>query len=359
VPESALYRRGGIQAQFHEPGTLLDAEQVPMPGYRDVTAWRVLYTSRTLQDETTGVTGMVVVPDQPDPLMPVLSWCHGTVGIGDHCAPSHVITKLGLGSMRRYLNNGQVVVATDYEGLGTPGIHPYLVGESEGRSAIDIVRAAGQLPGVDLNNGFFTSGHSQGGHASLWAGIIASLYAVELDLRGVVAIAPPSNFDVLAESLKGSFYRFYLPMALQGIAAAYSNAVDLSDIMTPEGVENAAIMELGDVGDIMDLFGDFEFDELFPNNPFTTDPWDSLIKEQDPSGYSIEAPVLILHGEEDEQIPYACSKALLGQLHRAGTETDMYRYPKSNHCSLLTRAHQDAIGWMSDLVFDPDEVPAA
>lgn len=33
----------------------------------------------------------------------------------------------------------------DYEGLGTPGGHPYLVGPSEGRSVLDVVRAARKL----------------------------------------------------------------------------------------------------------------------------------------------------------------------------------------------------------------------
>jgi diguanylate cyclase (GGDEF)-like protein len=39
------------------------------------------------------------------------------------------------------LKAGYAVVNTDYEGLGTPGIHPYLVGVSAGRSVLDIVRA--------------------------------------------------------------------------------------------------------------------------------------------------------------------------------------------------------------------------
>jgi hypothetical protein len=36
--------------------------------------------------------------------------------------------------------------ATDYPGLGTPGVHAYLMGESEGRAVLDSVRAARNLP---------------------------------------------------------------------------------------------------------------------------------------------------------------------------------------------------------------------
>src|SRR5690625_7641015 len=39
------------------------------------------------------------------------------------------------------LTAGWAIVASDYTGLGTPGSHPYLIGEGEGRSVIDAVRA--------------------------------------------------------------------------------------------------------------------------------------------------------------------------------------------------------------------------
>ena len=32
-----------------------------------------------------------------------------------------------------WVNAGYAVVRTDYQGLGTPGPHPYLIGKSEGR----------------------------------------------------------------------------------------------------------------------------------------------------------------------------------------------------------------------------------
>ena len=34
---------------------------------------------------------------------------------------------------------------TDYQGLGTPGPHPYLIGTAEGRSVVDIVAAGREL----------------------------------------------------------------------------------------------------------------------------------------------------------------------------------------------------------------------
>jgi acetyl esterase/lipase len=47
--------------------------------------------------------------------------------------------------LNRWLARGYAVVRTAYEGLGTPGVHPHLVGTSEGRSVLDMVRAARRL----------------------------------------------------------------------------------------------------------------------------------------------------------------------------------------------------------------------
>ena len=36
------------------------------------------------------------------------------------------------------LDRGYVVAATDYPGLGTPEVHPYLVGTSEGHAVLEL-----------------------------------------------------------------------------------------------------------------------------------------------------------------------------------------------------------------------------
>ncbi len=77
-----------------------------------------------------------------------------------------------------------VVVATDYPGLGTPGPHPYLIGESEGRAVLDSVRAARAIEKAHAGKRFVVWGHSQGGHAALFAGELARRYAPELSSSG-------------------------------------------------------------------------------------------------------------------------------------------------------------------------------
>ena len=95
----------------------------------------------------------------------------------------------------KWSQRGYIVAATDYPGLGTPETHPYLVGESEARAVLDSVRAARELTGAPAR--FAVWGHSQGGQASLFTGIMAKSYAPELDLVGVAAAAPATELAAL------------------------------------------------------------------------------------------------------------------------------------------------------------------
>src|SRR5262249_13470169 len=100
-----------------------------------------------------------------------------------------------------------------YTGLGTPGPHPFLIGQGEARSVLDAVRAARQLSAVTLGPKTVVWGHSQGGNAALWTGILAPSYAPDAGVTGVAALAPGSNLPVLAQvwgSGSGAVFGAYL-----------------------------------------------------------------------------------------------------------------------------------------------------
>ena len=121
-------------------------------------------------------------------------------------------------TVKSFLDRGWTVAATDYAGLGSPGPHPYLIGNSEGRAIIDSVRAARQLNG-SLSNDWVAIGHSQGGQGALFAGEQTQNYGRGLQLRGVVGMAAASNLDQLAAAIVGTPGQGYLVMALAGLAA--------------------------------------------------------------------------------------------------------------------------------------------
>ncbi|MEY9930839.1 pimeloyl-ACP methyl ester carboxylesterase [Catenulispora sp. GP43] len=204
----------------HEP--LADGDGALVEGAGAM--YRVLYEStsgtKARLGEPIAVSGLVAFPEgpAPDDGWPVVTWAHGTVGSADICAPSmdcHVPASLedeGLGLLRKInkaphkllgalLRAGWAVAMTDYEGLGTRGNHPFLLGESEGRGVLDIVPAARDLADRTdqpaLSERYAIVGHSQGGQAALFAAHLASRtenpYPTQGDLVGVAALAPASN----------------------------------------------------------------------------------------------------------------------------------------------------------------------
>jgi pimeloyl-ACP methyl ester carboxylesterase len=165
----------------------------------------------------------------------VYAWAHGSVGQADRCAPSHDIR----GNLPPYggqlVERGAALVATDYEGLGTPGEPTYIAGIAEGHTVLDSVRAAAQLPGMGRLGPVVIAGHSQGGGAALWAAQLAHTYAPDLDVRGVVALAPAAEFTTILKALGKPPFSDYLGEALwvvDGLQAGYGARAHLSSLLT-------------------------------------------------------------------------------------------------------------------------------
>lgn len=177
------------------------------------------YNMENVQGQTAKATALVMFPKVAPPTdgYRVVVWEHGTVGVGDSCAPSnnmiHPRFKILADSL---LAAGYVVVAPDYEGLGTPGIHPYLNLSSAAKSALSAVQAAKDHYGKQLNGAWMSVGQSQGGHASLATAEYANTDAT---YKGAVAGAPASSL--------GQIILEVAPAALAGIEEQELNLVYL------------------------------------------------------------------------------------------------------------------------------------
>jgi hypothetical protein len=234
----------GAQTDFYTPPSPLPAGN---PG--DViktanftysgAAWasRVMYLSRDSRDRPMAVTGSVLVPSTPwsgPGPQPVVAYAPFTAGMGDQCALSKVLAGqpgdfLVSDVQKTFVNNllsrGIVVAQTDYEGLGTPGEHTYVMRVTEAHAVLDVVRAAKRLPGsVVANSPVGIAGYSQGGGASAAAAELAPTYAPELDIQGAYAGAPVADLRVVAPALDGTMYFAFLGYAMIGINAQYPEA---------------------------------------------------------------------------------------------------------------------------------------
>jgi pimeloyl-ACP methyl ester carboxylesterase len=330
-----------------EPGDVIAVQEVEAPDV-DGTVLRVLYHSESLEGDDVAVTGIIVVPSGEPPAegRPVLSWAHGTTGIADQCAPSRDVNTAGVGLTTPFLERDMVFVATDYEGLGTPGRHPYIAGESEGRGTLDIVKAAQNLGDrTGASERTIVWGHSQGGHAALFANQIAADWAPDVDVLGTVAGAPPSQLPLMAQVLRDSPYRFYLGMVAAGWNAAYPEA-DLSLLLTPKGIELIDAVDEACAGELGASWSAYDYEELVHGDPNDVEPWKTLLVENDP-GFEVGAsPVLIIHGEQDEQIPVVSSQLLVDRMCGIGQDVERKVYPGQSHAGVIGPSMPDMLEWI-------------
>jgi len=334
-----------------QPGDVIKTELLTSSKLHG-TLTRVMYHSRSIQDADIPVTGLIAVPTTPPPAggYPVISWAHGTTGIADTCAPSLAPDDYA-DLANNLLDAGYVVVGTDYEGLGTPGRHPYIVGDSEARGTLDIIRAARKLPDTHASDRYLVWGHSQGGHAAMFALHIADTWAPELHLVGVVAGAPPSQLSLIYAALQTSPFKHYLLMAAAGFNAAYGDAAaPLAEVLTPKGIEALANVDHGCSGDIATATADIPTSEVTKADPSTVPTWAKLLNDNDPGKFTAPAkePLLVIQGGNDEQIPVAATALMFDQLCKIKQVEQRWIYPGQTHAGVIAPSFGDMLRWIND-----------
>jgi alpha-beta hydrolase superfamily lysophospholipase len=345
------------------PGTLFKSEKVAAPHLHG-TLYRVMYASRSLQNHTVAVTGIVMIPKRPAPAAgyPVVTWAHGTTGLADQCAPS-ISPGTGGGAINDLLDRGWAFTATDYAGAGTPGVLPYLGGVIAARNTIDIVRAARNMSEAHASTEYAVWGYSQGGQAAMFALDIGAPYAPELRQVGVVAGAPPSQLSSLYAHLKASKYSHYLLMLVVGLNAEYGDsAAPLDQVLTPAGIALVptlrerclSIPGLGLRQPVQQLLQaklrGASIAKTFKADPFTITKWRKVIEANDPQYLktATHAPLLIVQGGADEQIPAVSSQVLAKQQCSIGQNVERWLYPGENHAWTLVVSVADVTRWIGD-----------
>ena len=319
----------------------------------------VLYHSRTLAGQDTAVSGTVSIPRGQPPRggWPVLSWAHGTTGVADICAPSrdapghpcHIYTQLADAMLNLWVKRGWAVVKTDYEGLGTPGPHPYLAGASAARATIDIVTAARHLhPGIGRR--WAVMGHNQGGHAALFTASLAPARAPDLDLIGAVAIAPASGVhDIIAQLQNCSAPTprpGFLALTLIG-AAATDRALRLDQMLTRRALRLLAIAQTTGIDD---LLGPGLWPPLVPADLFRPGadlgPLLTILAASNPAALRLRTPALIVQGSNDPIADPARTDRITRSLRANGAALDYHRYPGTGHFDVIAAAHTQNAQWI-------------
>lgn len=324
--------------------------------------YRVMYLSETVTGAPTVVTGVVTVPDRepPEGGWRLATHAHGSTGWADDCAPSAGLDGDPLAAAELIvvgLNASQrdfVVASTDYEGQGGPGRHPFLVGESEGRSVLDAALAARKLPGLNLDEQVSIVGYSQGGHAALWAAQLAPTWTPQLSVIGTVAGAPASEVAGLLDVGTDRVAVVDNPNVvgfLGGLAATDPElAPALDEILTPGGQEVLRAMDAS----CTPPPGFAPDPPMVAADPRKVEPWATLMAANTAGTVAVNSPILVVHSAADAQVPIEHSQALLDRLCAQGQMIERQVLPEGDHVATAVSAYDQGFTWLVDLMSGSD-----
>jgi acetyl esterase/lipase len=320
------------------------------------TAYKVLYRSTKPDGTPIAVSGIVIVPAGQAPASgwPIVAWAHPTTGVVPHCAPSLALFVFQqIAGSRHLLENGYAVAATDYPGLGTPGPHPYLVGESEARAVIDSVRAARSFPGLENSTRYAVWGHSQGGQAALFTGMISKSYAPELQLVGVAAAAPATDLSALmTDDLNTAGGRNLTAMTMWSWSRFYGapigDVVEPAAMPTVDALANQCIEGAFDLSVRQKMSAPLAQTFLSVKNPATIEPWKSLLLRNSAGDLPADIPVFLAQGLSDGLVRPAVTQAYKERLCKAGSKVKMLVLPGVSHGFIGYDSANAAADWIAD-----------
>lgn len=354
-------------------GELLDLREIPatVPGSR---AWWVLVASEDFAGRPTTTSGIVCAPVAPTAGRPVVVWCHGTTGMGDTSVPSaqsdpagELVTDMepedlavvdhGVPGMSRLVGAGAVVVAPDYQGLGTPGFHHYALNATGARDAIASAAAAQRIDGCGAGSRVGVLGWSEGGGVALGVPEVPESARRGLDLRGVAAFAP--GVAGLALPLVGLTGANIVAtdgpdphtLMLLVVHGWLHDDLDPLDLLTPPAVamleaewNRRTCLELGA------LAADLERREgpLLRPDPQRVDRWLERLAETSAGRVAADAPVWIATGTADRTVLPVMQQAYIDTAKALGTDVTHHVVEGADHVEVVFAAEADACAVLLD-----------
>ncbi|KAB7837220.1 lipase family protein [Streptomyces mobaraensis] len=340
------------------PGDILTSTPTtfhPLPGQPTPTrAWHITYRSTTAKNTPNTVSGTVIVPrdGRPDRDRPLITYAVGTVGLGDQCAPSAGFprgTAVEANLIQLLTARGWAVAVTDYEGLGTPGDHTYVVGRSAGHAVLDATRAALRLPeaGLSPDAPVGIMGYSQGGQATSWAAELHDGYAPELNVKGTATGGVPADLLRTADHNNGGIGAGLILMAASGQNAAYPE-LRLDDYLNDRGrayirffKENCVAADVA-----AGLFR--KISDVTVRNPLYEADWQRVLRSSNLGTHAPDRPVYLYHGTADELIPYDLGRRLRADWCARGASVRWTALPLTEHVGGAVIQAIPAANWLAE-----------
>jgi pimeloyl-ACP methyl ester carboxylesterase len=188
------------------------------------------------------------------------------------------------------------------------------------------------------------AGHSEGGHAALWAAELAAAYAPELQVGGAAALAPGADLPALVR-LAGD-RPAPLTSAAMLLVAAWADAYHLPvSVLLPAGrqalgrVRGSCLAELAAGPPVA---------AVRPTDLLKVAPWPALLERNTPGHTATPVPLLLAQGTNDERVAPASNRTMAARLCRAGDRVELRTYPNVDHMGIIDAAGGDLLAWTGD-----------
>lgn len=333
-------------------GQVMRSEPITDSSVQGGTAERIIYRTQKAGGSPTFSSAMVFVPSAPsNGPRQVVAWAHGTLGMGDQCAPSRTVDPVAkISWVNSMLANGWVVVATDYAGLGTPGTEAYLIGQAEAHDVLNSVRAARNMPNTQAGNRFAVWGHSQGGHSALFTASMVSNYAPELSLVGTVASAPAAELvPLMSQQYQQPVSWVIGPEVAISWPANYPE-LSINDVLTPPALNNYqnvaqdCIAEAALIGIVRGKLGQ----QFFTTNLADVPSWNAVMQAETAPILKPGQPVMIAESLTDTVVLPNTTALYIQKACQAGSNLNSLWLTNVNHIQLQSVISPSVINWVGD-----------
>jgi pimeloyl-ACP methyl ester carboxylesterase len=371
-PMQSFYSSVMKMAPEGKLGQIIKKEKIDT-SLKNAQAWKIAYISSDVAGRKTIATGIIISPvgAASKEGRPILAWAHGTTGSAQNCGPSQVIdptralnqyflvdgdswTDFGIPNGQQFIDQGYVVVATDYQGLGGGGKHQYAVAQTNGRDVINSARAASSMKEVGAGKKTVIYGWSQGGGATIAAASLPDYQALQgtaadnLQYLGFVALAPEDVAAMLpnipadeagAKQLMNGFTQANVPnvflfahyvMGLWGTQAAFPS-LQLTDVLTEDGAKavdklssNKCVHVLADSFNY--AYGD-QYKTLLKPEPSNSLAWVKAFVDGSVKPVKPVAPVVIYWGTKDTAVPPVMHELYQKQMCAMGANVGRNQLP--------------------------------
>ena len=312
---------------------------------------RILYRTQKADGSYTFSSGMVFIPNNSNAgtPRPVVAWAHGTLGMGDSCAPSRTPNPVAsIAWVSSMLQKGWVVTATDYAGFGTAGVSGYLVGDDEAHDVLNSVRAVRNVIAAQAGTTFTIWGHSQGGNSALFSANEAASYAPELKLVGTVASAPAAELVPLLQEQYGTVADWVIGPLVAVSWPAANSSLHNSDILTTLGINNYkkianhCIVRATLAGLIRFTFRQ----KFFSSNPIDNPAWRAMAVQQSAPILKPNQPLMVVESKTDKVVLPNTTALYIQTACNAGANLSSLWLDKAAHQQIPDDSATNVIAWL-------------